>query len=267
VRGGSFAMRPVVTALVVYVIAAAAVFGLQLVAVTALIAWRGGGLDLERDALASLLVGVPASSVALIVIALVAVGRPRGPRLRVVATRAALRGLAPMIIGILALSQALESLVIVLGIGRGPALEWMLRALGSATALGLVLAVLVVGLLAPLGEELFFRGYLLTRLRAAWSAGPAILVSAVAFGFLHGEPVHGVLAAGIGLYLGFVAERSGSVVPAIVCHVANNTVSVLLSAWVGPLPGRGLNAGLLVAAVLVLGGSLVWLRRAAPRPA
>jgi hypothetical protein len=53
-------MRPIVTTLVVYVIAAASVFGLQLLAVTAFLTWRSGGLDLERDGLATLLVGVPA---------------------------------------------------------------------------------------------------------------------------------------------------------------------------------------------------------------
>lgn len=261
-------MRPVVIALSVYLGAAAAVFGLQLAAVTALVAWRSGGLDLERDALATLLVGVPASSTALIVIALLAAGRPRRDALRLTAAGAVLRGIVPMVIGMLALSQALESLVIVLGVGRGPALEWLVRALASATAPGLLLAVVVIGLLAPLGEELFFRGYLLTRLRTAWSAGPAILVSALAFGLLHGESVHGVLAAGIGLYLGFVAERSASVVPPIICHVANNTVSVLLAAWAGPLSGRDANVALLVGAGLLLGGSMMWLRRLTPpRPA
>ena len=72
------AMRPIVTTLVVYVIAAASVFGLQLLAVTAFLTWRSGGLDLERDGLATLLVGVPASSGALIAIAILAAGRPRG---------------------------------------------------------------------------------------------------------------------------------------------------------------------------------------------
>ena len=71
-------MRPVWTALLVYVVAVVAVLGLQLAAVTALFGWRGT-IDVDRDGLATLLVGVPASSLALIVIALVAGGRPPGP--------------------------------------------------------------------------------------------------------------------------------------------------------------------------------------------
>ncbi|HEY7654666.1 MAG TPA: type II CAAX endopeptidase family protein [Methylomirabilota bacterium] len=254
-------MRPIVTALTVYVIAAAAVLGLQLLAVTALLAWRSGALDLDRDGLATLLVGVPASSAALIVIAVLAARRPRRVGLRLAPSRVPPRAIVAMVVGMLALSQALESLVVALGVGRGPALEWVARGLASASATGLLLAVLVIGVLAPLGEELFFRGYMLTRLREAWRAGPAILVTALAFGLVHGEAVHGVLAAGIGLYLGFVVERSASVLPALICHVANNTVSVLLTAWMGSPPGRGVNAVLVVGAGLVFGGSMMWLRR------
>ena len=258
--------RPIWTTLIVYVVAAAAVFGLQLLAVTALLTWHSGGLDLERDGLATLLVGVPASSGALIAIAVLAAGRPRRVRLRLTPSRVSPRAIVAMVIGTLALSQVLESLVIALGAGRGPALEWVGRALASASPLGLLLAVLVIGLLAPVGEELFFRGYMLTRLREAWRAGPAILVTALAFGLIHGESVHAVLAAGIGLFLGFVVERSASVWPAVICHVANNTVSVLLSAWVGSPPGRGVHAALVVGAGLVFGASMVWLRRLPPGP-
>ncbi|HWO06183.1 MAG TPA: CPBP family intramembrane glutamic endopeptidase, partial [Methylomirabilota bacterium] len=91
--------------------------------------------------------------------------------------------------------------------------------------------------------------------------------SAVAFGIIHGEWVHGLLAAGIGVYLGLVIERSGSVVPAISCHAVNNIASVLLSAWLGSPQGHALNAALVIAAGLVVAWALVRLRRAWPRPA
>jgi len=251
----------IVSTLVVYLVTAAAVFGLQLVAVTALLTWRTGTLDIERDALTALLVGVPASSLTLIGIALLVAGRHRRVRLRLLPSRLSPGEIVVAVIGMLALSQALDSLVLLLGVGTGPALEWMNRTLAAASRGGLVLAVIVVGLLAPVGEELFFRGYMLTRLRQAWSAGPAILVTAIAFGIIHGEWVHGVLAAGIGIYLGVVTERSGSVLPSIVCHAANNTASVLISAWVGSPHGRGLNAALAVVSALVLGWALRRLAR------
>jgi membrane protease YdiL (CAAX protease family) len=117
----------------------------------------------------------------------------------------------------------------------------------------------VVGGMAPIGEELFFRGFMQPRLRRVWRAGPAILATALAFGLIHGEPTHAVLATVLGLYLGVIAERAGSVRPAVVCHVANNTVSVALSAAIGSPEGLGLNAGLLVVSAAVFATALRWL--------
>ncbi len=226
-------MWVIASTLLVYLAAFAAVFGTQFAAVVALMARRAGPFDPARDGLAALLVSVPASSLALIARVIVA-----------------------MIVGILALSQALESLAILLGVGPGANLDWIAGALAGATPGALLLAVIVIGGLAPVGEELFFRGFMLTRLRRVWSAGPAILLTAIAFGVIHGEWVHGVLATGIGIYLGLVTERSGSVVPAVICHVANNTASVLLSAAIGPAQGRGLNAVLFVLTASLFAASL-----------
>jgi len=252
-------MRVIATTLLAYLAAVTAVFGLQLVAVTTLVTRRAGTFDLERDGLTALLVGVPASSLGLIAVAWLAAGRPRRERLRLVSTRVPAHGILAMIAGILALSQALESLALLIGVGPGANLEWIARTLATATPVSLALAVLVVGGLAPVGEELFFRGFMLTRLRRAWSAGPAIVATALAFGLIHGEWAHGLLATGIGLYLGLVTVRSDSVLPAVICHVANNTVSVLLSAATGSPQGRGVNAVLLVVTALIFAASLRWL--------
>jgi uncharacterized protein len=260
-------MRPVWTALLVYVAAVVAVLGLQLAAVTALVGWRGT-VDIDRDALATLLAGVPASSLALIAIAFMAGGRPSSASLRLSRGRVQGRGLAIVIAGALALSQALESLTILLGVGLGPALDWIAQTMAAAPPIGVLLAVVVVGVLAPVGEELFFRGYLQTRLRQVWSPGPAILVTALAFGVIHGEPVHGMLAFGLGLYLGLVTECAESVVPAVLCHAANNSVSVVLSAWVGSAESFTANAAIFLATVPVVAAAIWWMsRRARPQPA
>lgn len=253
-------MRPVWTALLVYLVAVVSVLGLQLAAVTALVGWRGS-IEVERDALVTLLAGVPASSLALIAIAFVAGGRPSSLTLRLRRGSIVGRGLAIVVLGTLALSQALESLTILLGVGPGPALDWIARTMADAPPIGVLLAVLVVGLLAPVGEELFFRGYLQTRLRRAWSPGPAIVVTALAFGVIHGEPVHGVLAFALGLYLGLLTERAESVVPAIICHAANNSVSVVLSAWIGSPESGGANATILVVSAPVVVAAIWWMTR------
>ncbi len=257
-------MQVIATTLLVYLAAVAAVFGTQLAAVMALMARRAGTFDPERDGLTALLVSVPASSLALIGIAWLAAGRPRRERLRLLPSRVSAATIVAMIVGILALSQALESIAILAGVGPGANLDWIARTLAAASPVGLLLAILVIGGLAPVGEELFFRGFMLTRLRRVWSAGPAILVTAIAFGVIHGEWVHGVLATGIGIYLGLVTERSASVIPAVICHVANNTASVVLSAALGSPQGRGVNAVLLVVGAGLFAASLRWLPPSRP---
>jgi hypothetical protein len=57
------------------------------------------------------------------------------------------------------------------------------------------------------------------------------------------------------------------VIPPVICHVANNTVSVLLSALVGSPQGRGVNAVVLVVSAALFALSLRWLPPPAPAEA
>ena len=68
-------MRVIVTTLLCYLAAVAAVFGTQFAAVIGLMARRADTFDPERDGLAAILVSVPASSLVLIVIAWLASSR------------------------------------------------------------------------------------------------------------------------------------------------------------------------------------------------
>jgi membrane protease YdiL (CAAX protease family) len=76
--------------------------------------------------------------------------------------------------------------------------------------------------------------------------------------------MHGVLAFALGLYLGLVTEGAESVVPAIVCHAANNSVSVVLSAWMGSPESVGANAAILVASAPVVAAAIWWMTRPQP---
>ena len=117
--------------------------------------------------------------------------------------------------------------------------------------------------LAPLAEEIFFRGFMLTRLREHWGGRRAIVATAACFGVLHVDPngIHMLLAFVMGLYLGFVAERTGSTLPAIACHVVNNVVYTLQTALGGTLEGRASNAALATGCLVLFVACLAWLRR------
>jgi membrane protease YdiL (CAAX protease family) len=110
------------------------------------------------------------------------------------------------------------------------------------------------------------------RLREHWSPVVAVLATSTAFGALHLDPaalsvVHMAQALAMGIYLGFVAEISGSTLPAVVCHVVNNIVYTLQTALGVAVVGREANLAAVAIGAVLLGACIWWIRRAAPAPA
>ncbi|MDZ4753002.1 MAG: CPBP family intramembrane glutamic endopeptidase [Phycisphaerae bacterium] len=85
-----------------------------------------------------------------------------------------------------------------------------------------VVWVLFIGLVPGIVEELLFRGLLLRLFLARWSAPAAIIVTSVLFALAHVDPPAMALAFVLGLWLGLVAWRTGSIVPGIVIHATVN---------------------------------------------
>jgi membrane protease YdiL (CAAX protease family) len=91
----------------------------------------------------------------------------------------------------------------------------------------------VLGFLAPLAEELVFRGLLYGWLAGRWSNLVAFVVSSLAFAAAHAEPVHILLVLPLGFWFGWLRWRTGSLVPTIVAHMINNTIAVAAAAFLG----------------------------------
>jgi membrane protease YdiL (CAAX protease family) len=87
-----------------------------------------------------------------------------------------------------------------------------------------------VALLTPVFEELLFRGLLQPKLELALSSTEAWIVQAALFAAAHLSPVILVTHFGMGLALGWVRRRSGSLLPGIVLHAAWNAWVVWSSA-------------------------------------
>ena len=87
---------------------------------------------------------------------------------------------------------------------------------------------LAVGVLAPIAEEMVFRGAILRRLLDAldvrwhWAA---IVVTAALFGAMHLNMAQGINAFVMGLLLGWMYMRTRSIVPGLVFHFTNNTIA------------------------------------------
>jgi len=174
--------------------------------------------------------------------------------------------LAVAVAGLLALGQALDSATFLAGLGDRGAMAEIRRLLEGAAGPELFAAVVVIGVIAPAVEETFFRGFMQPRLAAHWGARPAVLATSACFAALHVDTsgIHVALALALSVYLGFVAHLTGSTLPAIVCHIVNNTVFTLQTALGWTVTGRGLNAALAAACAVVFVGCVARLRRAAP---
>ncbi len=88
-----------------------------------------------------------------------------------------------------------------------------------------------LAILAPWAEEVVFRGAILRKLLEIFSRQMhwvAIVISAIIFGAVHMNMAQGVNAFVLGLLLGWMYYRTGSIFPGIVLHWANNTIAYIL---------------------------------------
>jgi membrane protease YdiL (CAAX protease family) len=106
--------------------------------------------------------------------------------------------------------------------------EWFDEDLVWGHSLDLSLLFLAAIVLAPVFEELFFRGLVFRALRLKFSFGIAAGSSAVLFSVLHGYSIVGFFAV---MWSGFLwawsFERTKTLLPAIIAHGINNLLMVL----------------------------------------
>lgn len=89
------------------------------------------------------------------------------------------------------------------------------------------LGIIAVVIMAPIVEELLFRGAIQGHLLRKWKhpAG-AIVLSSLIFGVVHGNWVQAPFAFVTGLALGWMYYRTGSLLPGILMHFVNNSAAV-----------------------------------------
>jgi membrane protease YdiL (CAAX protease family) len=92
--------------------------------------------------------------------------------------------------------------------------------------------LILLAVAVPIGEEVFFRGFVYGGLRNRWGVIVATLGSAAFFAAVHMQIVHGLPIFILGLVLALLYERTRSLVPAMVVHALNNVLAVI-SIWRG----------------------------------
>lgn len=91
------------------------------------------------------------------------------------------------------------------------------------------IGILSVSLLGPVFEELLFRGAVTDVLLKKYSPAKAIVFSGLIFGIFHLNPVQVVSASLVGFLLAWIYYKTRSLIPCILIHVLNNSLSVYLS--------------------------------------
>ena len=86
--------------------------------------------------------------------------------------------------------------------------------------------VFFLAIVPALCEELFFRGYALSGLRASLGKTGAVIVVAIAFGMAHYSAQRLVTTTALGLLLGLLVVQYRSIWPAMIAHFMHNAISV-----------------------------------------
>jgi len=126
--------------------------------------------------------------------------------------------------------------------------------------LAFALAV-VIG--APFAEEFFFRGFLFSHLERLFPHSPRVggaiawTVTSVLFALFHLDPAQALPVFFTGLFLGALRWASGSVIPAIVAHFANNALAAISVLTLAPtestegLPWAAAGVGVVISVAAV----------------
>ena len=91
-----------------------------------------------------------------------------------------------------------------------------------------LLVIITVTLISPVAEEIMFRGLTQKYAEKAIGALPAIIFQAALFGVYHMNIVQGIAALIFGILFGFMARKSGSLIPSILLHAVFNLSAYLI---------------------------------------
>lgn len=122
-------------------------------------------------------------------------------------------------IGTIALGVLTEPLI-----SAFPTPDWLAELMKSMFTKSLIITAVLA---APLLEEILLRGIVLDGFLKQYNPTKAIVWSAVLFGLMHLVPVQVVNAFVLGLVLGWLYYRTGSLWPGICLHFVNNALSSL----------------------------------------
>lgn len=134
-------------------------------------------------------------------------------------------------VGALVLASTLNALYANYVISGQPMQDDMAKLLASIprTPLNIALGLLAITIIAPLIEELLFRGLLQNALKHHLPAWAAIAMSAFVFAVVHMQPLAMPALMALGAAFGYIYHKTGSLRMTIILHMVNNMLALALT--------------------------------------
>lgn len=98
--------------------------------------------------------------------------------------------------------------------------------------MGLAFNLVALAVVPGLCEEVLFRGYAQRQFERATGAAGGILLSGGLFGLYHLRPSQVIPLIVLGLYMAYLVWRTGSLIPAVLVHMAHNGIAVISARFV-----------------------------------
>lgn len=125
----------------------------------------------------------------------------------------------------------------------------MLTSMGYGSQVSVLLVIYTV-ILAPIVEEVIFRGLIYRFSRRAMSFWAANIWQALLFGILHMNLTQGLYAFVLGLFLGYIVHRGHGIKYSIITHITVNILGVFFNIFFTSItsmyPVRGYLAGIIL---------------------
>ncbi|MBO4855684.1 CPBP family intramembrane metalloprotease [Candidatus Saccharibacteria bacterium] len=109
------------------------------------------------------------------------------------------------------------------------------------THLDRIVTFIALVVVAPITEELLFRGFLYGRLRTKISAVPAIILVSVLFGALHGQWNVAIVVSVMSVFMCIARELTGTIYAGILMHMVRNGIAYYFL-YVNPIVGATIGA-------------------------
>ncbi len=112
-----------------------------------------------------------------------------------------------------------------------PTPEWFIELMNEQVSNDLY-SFLTIVIIAPIFEEIIFRGIILDGFLKKFSANKSILLSSLLFAIIHLNPWQGIGAFIAGLFLGWIYFKTQSIIPCIAIHLTNNLISFIATIYI-----------------------------------